>query len=63
MPGIGGLELIDEARRRSPEIRAIVMSGYTPANLDLRVLPRNVIFLEKPFTLTRLDEVLHEVLQ
>ena len=63
MPGIGGLELIDEARRRWPEIRAIVMSGYTPANLDLRVLPRNVIFLEKPFTLTRLDEVLHEVLQ
>ena len=62
MPGIGGLELLEQARAVRPELRAIVMSGYTALQLDQRPLPADVTFLEKPFTLVRLDEAIREVL-
>jgi two-component system cell cycle sensor histidine kinase/response regulator CckA len=62
MPGIGGLELIEQARRRRPDLRAICTSGYTPLKLNHGPIPDDVSFFEKPFTLTRLDEVIREVL-
>jgi signal transduction histidine kinase len=63
MPGIGGLELVEQARALRPDLRAIVMSGYTATQMDQRQLPADVTFLEKPFTLARLDEAIREVLE
>jgi signal transduction histidine kinase/CheY-like chemotaxis protein len=62
MPGLGGLELIDEVRRHRAGIRFICMSGYTSLNVTQRPIPDDVVFLEKPFTLARLDEVIRSVL-
>ena len=62
MPGIGGFELVAEARRERPEIRALVTSGYTPLSLQQEPVPDDVLFLEKPFSLARLEEAIHEVL-
>ena len=62
MPGIGGLELLERARAVQPELPAIIMSGYTALQLDHRPLPADVTFLEKPFTLVRLDEAIREAL-
>ena len=63
MPGIGGLELLDRARAVRPDLPAIIMSGYTALQLDQHPLPVDVTFLEKPFTLVRLDEAIREVLE
>jgi two-component system, cell cycle sensor histidine kinase and response regulator CckA len=62
MPGIGGLELLERARRKRPELRAIFMSGYTAHAMDQRQVPDDVTFLEKPFTLSRLNETIRATL-
>jgi signal transduction histidine kinase/CheY-like chemotaxis protein len=63
MPGISGIELLERARAARPDLRAIFMSGYTALTMDHRQPPPGVTFLEKPFTLTRLDEAIRETLQ
>jgi signal transduction histidine kinase len=60
MPGISGIELLERARKARPDLRAIFMSGYTALTMDHRRPPRGVTFLEKPFTLARLDEAIRE---
>jgi signal transduction histidine kinase/ActR/RegA family two-component response regulator len=62
MPGIGGLELLEGARRKRPDLRAIFMSGYTALTIDGRQIPGDVMLLEKPFTLASLDGALRELL-
>jgi signal transduction histidine kinase/CheY-like chemotaxis protein len=63
MPGISGIELLERARMARPDLRAIFMSGYTALTIDHRQPPPGVTFLEKPFTLARLDEVIRDTLQ
>jgi signal transduction histidine kinase len=55
MPGMSGPELVERLRARSPEIRVILMSGYTD-NVIVRhgVLEGEYDFLEKPFSADRL---------
>ena len=47
MPRMTGTQLIDEIRKTSPQLPAILATGYaeTPANLD-----PNIVRLKKPFT-------------
>jgi signal transduction histidine kinase len=63
MPGIGGIELLERARQVRPDLRAIFMSGYTALSLDQRQAPPDVAFLEKPFTLAKLDVAIRETLK
>lgn len=63
MPGISGIELLERARQARPDLRAIFMSGYTALTVDQRQPPPGVTFLEKPFTLARLDEAIRETLR
>ena len=63
MPGISGIELLERARKARPDLRAIFMSGYTALTMDHRKPPAGVTFLEKPFTLARLDEAITEAFQ
>ncbi len=48
MPVMGGAELIQAIRVARPEIRVLIMSGYSDDLLDSR--PANAPFLGKPFT-------------
>jgi two-component system, cell cycle sensor histidine kinase and response regulator CckA len=50
MPRMGGHELIEEIRRRRPQLPLLVMTGYTDRELDQRQLEsRSVGILTKPF--------------
>ncbi len=51
MPGMSGPQLVERLRARSPEIRVILMSGYTN-NVMVRhgILEGDYDFLEKPFS-------------
>jgi two-component system cell cycle response regulator CpdR len=52
MPGMSGLELADEAIRRRPELRVILISGY--ANQQYQWWP----FLMKPFQMSSLTDLI-----
>ena len=55
MPGMSGPELIEHLRDARPELRVILMSGYTPDEMqtgDGSTVPR----LRKPFTLSDLTQ-------
>ena len=61
MPGMSGPELYERARRTRPDLRAIFMSGYTALSMG-RPIPDGVTLLEKPFSGSRLSEVVRETL-
>jgi signal transduction histidine kinase/ActR/RegA family two-component response regulator len=55
MPGMSGPEVVEQLRARRPEIRAILMSGYTD-NVVVRhgIVEGDYDFLEKPFSTDKL---------
>lgn len=60
MPGLPGMDLVEQCLDKSPALPIILVSGYAlPPNDSL---PPNVGFLQKPFTLTDLAEVVERVM-
>jgi CheY-like chemotaxis protein len=58
MPGMNGLTLIQEARRRRPELRAILLTGYADPSVRFgaEAPTRNTALLRKPVSGTVLAE-------
>ncbi len=59
MPGMNGLTLIQEARRRRPELPALLLTGYADASVGLVVEDaerRSTVLLRKPVSGTVLAE-------
>ena len=63
MPEMGGAALVKLLQERNPEVKLIVMSGYSSNKARLDGLDRRGIrFLEKPFSPARLVRALRELL-
>ncbi|MFN8458969.1 MAG: response regulator [Anaerolineae bacterium] len=61
MPRVNGLELARSARRISPNIPVILMSGCTYADLEIQDCSINLNgFLAKPFTVLDLKQLLQQ---
>ena len=60
MPEISGQELAARVRGRWPGVRVVYTSGY-PSD-ELKDMPRDAAFLQKPFTPTELMAKIREVL-
>ncbi len=59
MPGMSGLDLLEELQRRDIRLPAIVMTGHADeASLRRLATLRPIGFLEKPFTLEQLEQTL-----
>lgn len=59
MPGMSGIDLLIELERRNSPLAAIVMTGHTEESSLRRLeLVRTIGFLEKPFSVGQLKEVL-----
>jgi two-component system response regulator TtrR len=59
MPGMSGLELIEELRRRKIALPTIVMTGHADVGSMERLRALNTVgCLEKPFRMAELKEVL-----
>ena len=59
MPGMNGVTLIEEARRRRPELPAVLLTGYADASVRLAVKDAgagNTALLRKPVSGTALAE-------
>ncbi|UCB49375.1 MAG: response regulator [Deltaproteobacteria bacterium] len=64
MPGLDGIYLIREARKKQPKIPIIAMSGYpTTETIEEAVRTGAVTFIAKPFTPDELIEKVREILQ
>ncbi len=59
MPGISGVELAQEIRRRCPDLPVVLTSGYS------QVLAQRgsygFDFLQKPYSIEQLSHALHKV--
>jgi two-component system cell cycle sensor histidine kinase/response regulator CckA len=63
MPQMSGSELADQLAARRPDIRLLLMSGYTAASVvKQRALDPQTSFLQKPFTPAALAEKVRETL-
>ncbi|MHB1390836.1 MAG: PAS domain S-box protein [Thermoleophilia bacterium] len=63
MPEMNGKDLRDQVRARLPEIKVLFMSGYTADVITQRgVLDEDIDFLQKPFSISSLKEMVREVL-
>ncbi|HET7563891.1 MAG TPA: PAS domain S-box protein [Gemmatimonadaceae bacterium] len=63
MPELGGVELAARAVERSPELRVVLMSGYTDDPHILAQQSRVAGFLSKPFTAKTLLQTLQDVMR
>ncbi len=64
LPGMPGLEVVRRLRKRWPDMKAILMSGYAaPGLIEAAVAAKEVRFLQKPFDMAELARMLRAVLQ
>ena len=63
MPGMPGHELAKKVQEIRKDVKVLYMSGYTDnALLDQGVLEDGVVLLQKPFTTTRMLQIVRSVL-
>jgi len=63
MPRKDGQETLIELRRLRPDLRVVLMSGYTEEEVEARFAGQHIDgFLEKPYTAETLSEALTKVL-
>jgi two-component system, cell cycle sensor histidine kinase and response regulator CckA len=64
MPHLNGRELARQLRERQPGIKVLFMTGYSDQAIDALALdPERTSFIEKPFPMARLVEVLRELME
>jgi PAS domain S-box-containing protein len=63
MPGLSGNRLANRLVERFPELRVLLMSGYTDEALEVRgVDTMGLHFIQKPFSTRRLVDVVRQIL-
>ena len=63
MPHMGGIELVQQARKRLPELPMVLISGFTEEPAVLQKLPPDKIaYLQKPFPYAKLLETMSRLL-
>ncbi len=60
MPGLNGAELVERLKRRAPHLRVLYTSGYVQND---GFLEKDILFLQKPYTLAQLSSKIREVLE
>jgi two-component system cell cycle sensor histidine kinase/response regulator CckA len=62
MPGMSGVELAEALVATRPEMRVLLVSGYSDQHLQPVVGGRELHFLQKPYTVSELGQRVREVL-
>lgn len=63
LPGMNGVELYEEMKKKVPGIRVLIMSGYAAGVFDSDAMPETRLdFLQKPFPLESLEKKVKELL-
>jgi CheY-like chemotaxis protein len=63
MPVVDGLELTRKAKKQNPEIRVIIVTGNTTADIATRPLRHKIDgYIKKPFKISELRKVVRQTL-
>jgi DNA-binding NtrC family response regulator len=63
MPGIPADEILAALKRKRPDIKVVLMSGYDEQEIESRLHNAAIAaFLQKPFTIDQLNDSLKRVL-
>ena len=63
LPGIDGLEVLEEVKRRDPSVQVVLMTGYSEKDLAIQALRLGANdYLEKPFQLEDLNHIIQRAL-
>jgi len=63
MPNMGGSEAYDQMKEINPEIKVLLLSGYSIDGRATEILNRGCDgFIQKPFTMKQLSAKLREIL-
>jgi len=61
MPGMNGIECLQEVRKTKPHIKVVMMTGYIVKDLQVQAREAGAIgILEKPFAIEQLIKILQE---
>ncbi len=63
MPGLNGIETVEQLRRHRPDQKAIIASGYAPEKTSAEAQTKGMAWLAKPFTLQALAEAIRKALK
>jgi bidirectional [NiFe] hydrogenase diaphorase subunit len=63
LPGKDGLEVLQEARSRQPQLKGVIITAYPSVETAVEALKRGAVdYLPKPFDLNQLEEIIRETL-
>jgi bidirectional [NiFe] hydrogenase diaphorase subunit len=63
LPGKDGLEVLQEARARHPQLKGVIITAYPSVETAVEALKRGAVdYLPKPFDLNQLEEIIRETL-
>jgi CheY-like chemotaxis protein len=63
MPGLNGIETIEQLRLHRPDQKAVIASGYAPEKTSVEAKAMGMGWLAKPFTLQVLAGAIREALK
>lgn len=63
MPGLDGIETVEQIRQHRPGQKAIIASGYAPEKTSALAAKRHMAWLAKPYSLPDLARVVREVMK
>ncbi|MCD6166843.1 hypothetical protein DRQ15_02005 [candidate division KSB1 bacterium] len=63
MPGLTGLELLEEVHRNHLNIKIIVMTAYGSPEVEAKVVKQGGNYIEKPFEISRLKKMIYCALE
>lgn len=63
MPKLAGMQTLPRIRTMEPDLPVVLMSGYAQSDTEFRrIKPKASGFLQKPFSLDELRELIRSVL-
>ncbi len=63
LPGKGGLEVLREARLKSPQLKGVIITAYPSVETALAAMKEGAVdYLPKPFELNQLEKVIQQAL-
>jgi len=62
MPGINGKDLIERLKKNHPDLKAILTSGYTDSSPQTLKMIDKFVFVQKPYTIKEIIDIIHELL-
>jgi two-component system cell cycle sensor histidine kinase/response regulator CckA len=64
MPGLGGLEVLKRLKEINPQVKVLVISGYSEEKRAGELLEEGAMgFIQKPFKIGQLSQKLQEILE